>query len=86
MADQHCPGFESNKQLNEVKVVCPECKAEVEIFADELNKSLKCPKCSKMFDPKPASRNASANNFRTVLCTVFMLKGGGHVDCQHFAG
>lgn len=52
MADQHCPGFESNKQLNEVKVVCPACRMEIEIFADELDKSLKCPKCSKMFDPK----------------------------------
>ncbi len=52
MTDQHCPGFESNKQLNEVKVVCPSCQGEIEIFADELNKSLKCPKCSNMFESK----------------------------------
>jgi len=58
MTDQHCPGFESNKKLNEVKVVCPACQAEVEIFADELNKSLKCPKCNKMFDPKACQSQA----------------------------
>ena len=52
MTDQHCPGFESNKKLNEVKVVCPACQATIDIFTDELDKSLKCPKCSKPFDPK----------------------------------
>ncbi|RPH43067.1 MAG: hypothetical protein EHM86_01695 [Desulfobulbaceae bacterium] len=52
MTDQHCPGFESNKQLKEVKVVCPACKAEIEIFADELEKTLKCTKCGQSFDPK----------------------------------
>ena len=52
MTDQHCPGFESNKKMNEVKVVCPACKAEIEIFSDELEKSLKCTKCGKTFDPK----------------------------------
>lgn len=58
MTDQHCPGFESNKKLNEIKVVCPACQAEVEIFTDELGKSLKCPKCSKMFEAKTCQSQA----------------------------
>ncbi len=52
MTDQHCPGFESNKQLKEVKVVCPACKAGIELFADEMEKNAKCPQCKEMFDPK----------------------------------
>ena len=52
MADQHCPGFESNKTLNEVKVKCPECGKVWEIFSDELQKNVKCSACSALFDPK----------------------------------
>jgi uncharacterized CHY-type Zn-finger protein len=52
MTNQHCPGFESNKQLNAVKIVCPACKAEIELFSDEMEKSVKCPKCKVSIDPK----------------------------------
>lgn len=52
MTNQHCPGFESNKQLNAVKIVCPACKAEIELFSDEMDKSVKCPKCKASIDPK----------------------------------
>jgi uncharacterized CHY-type Zn-finger protein len=59
MTDQHCPGFESNKQLKEVKVVCPACKAGTDLFADEMEKSVKCPQCQKMFDPKACQAPAN---------------------------
>ncbi len=49
---QHCPGFESNKALSAIKVVCPVCKAEMEMFSDELEKQATCPQCKKTFDPK----------------------------------
>lgn len=52
MTDQHCPGFESNKSLNEVKLKCPDCGKVVDIFSDEANKKIKCPACSTMIDPK----------------------------------
>ncbi len=42
---QHCPGFEANKTLSEVKVKCPECGKVVEIFSDEVGKTLKCSGC-----------------------------------------
>jgi len=37
---QHCPGFESNKSLSAIKVACPACKAEMEMFSDEIDKRL----------------------------------------------
>ncbi len=52
MTDQHCPGFETNKTLSEVKVTCPECGKELELFSDELEKNVKCPACKVSFDPK----------------------------------
>ncbi len=53
MSDQqHCPGFESNKSLSEIKVKCPECGMEVELFSDELQKSAKCSACGSEYQPK----------------------------------
>lgn len=57
MSDQqHCPGFESNKTLNAVKMKCPECGKSVEVFSDELEKTTKCPSCNASFDPKTATK------------------------------
>lgn len=52
MSDQHCPGFEANKSLSEVKVKCPACGKEFEIFSDELEKKIKCAACSEVFEAK----------------------------------
>ena len=52
MSDQHCPGFESNKSLAEVKVKCPECGKEFEVFSDEIEKKAKCPECGASVDAK----------------------------------
>jgi len=52
MTDQHCPGFESNKTLQEVKVKCPECGKEWEVFSDEITKIAKCSACGAAVDPK----------------------------------
>lgn len=52
MTNQHCPGFESNKTLSEVKIKCPECGKEWSIFSDELEKTAKCSACKASFDPK----------------------------------
>lgn len=54
MSQQHCPGFEANKTLNEVKLKCPDCGAKIEIFSDEMEKMIKCPECGKKFAPKEA--------------------------------
>ncbi len=53
MSDQqHCPGFESNKSLSEIKVKCPECGAEFEVFSDEIEKSAKCSACGASVNPQ----------------------------------
>ena len=52
MTDQHCPGFEANKTLNEIKVKCPECGKEWNIFSDEADKKTKCSACGAVIDPK----------------------------------
>ena len=55
MTNQHCPGFESNKALNEVKIKCPTCGKEWEVFSDEVKKDAKCSACGATFDPKTCS-------------------------------
>lgn len=52
MSDQHCPGFENNKTLGEVKVKCPDCGVEFEVFSDETDKKVKCTACGVSMDPK----------------------------------
>ena len=51
-SDQHCPGFESNKTLNEIKLKCSECGVEFEIFSDEIDKKAKCTACGAAVEPK----------------------------------
>ncbi|MEE4166646.1 MAG: hypothetical protein V2I35_11655 [Desulfocapsaceae bacterium] len=55
MSDQHCPGFESNKALSAVKIKCPDCGKEMEIFSDEIDKKIKCPDCGALLDPRKCS-------------------------------
>lgn len=55
--NQHCPGFEANKTLSAVKVRCPQCGKEWEIFSDELEKNVKCSACNVMLDPKKCKVN-----------------------------
>ena len=52
MTDTHCPGFESNKSLSEVKVKCGKCGKVWEIFSDEVEKTVKCSACGAVIDPK----------------------------------
>lgn len=57
MSNTHCPGFESNKSLSEVKVKCPECGKEWEVFSDEVAKKVKCKECGANVDPKSCAVN-----------------------------
>jgi ribosomal protein S27E len=50
--NQHCPGFEANKKLAEVKVKCPACGKEMEVFSDELGKTIKCSACGAAIETK----------------------------------
>jgi ribosomal protein S27E len=47
---QHCPGFEANKSLTEVKVKCPACGKQADIFSDEVGKVVKCSSCGASMD------------------------------------
>ncbi len=49
---QHCPGFEANKSLTEIKVKCAKCGKIAEIFSDELGKEVKCSACGAAIDTK----------------------------------
>ncbi|HMB30763.1 MAG TPA: phosphohydrolase [Desulfohalobiaceae bacterium] len=58
---QHCPGFESFKNLSSFTCNCPECGEELEIFSDEFDKAHTCPKCHKSVDFTQCSLDASAS-------------------------
>lgn len=47
---QHCPGYETFKNLKSFSCKCPECGQEVEIFSDEFDKEHKCHGCGKTID------------------------------------
>jgi ribosomal protein S27E len=49
---QHCPGFEANKSLNEVKIKCTACGKEMDVFSDELGKTIKCASCGAAIETK----------------------------------
>jgi hypothetical protein len=41
-ATQHCPGFQSNKNLKSFMCKCDACGKEKEIFSDEMNREQLC--------------------------------------------
>jgi len=47
---QHCPGFESFKNLSAFKCKCPNCGKEIEIFSDEFDKTHTCKGCHQEID------------------------------------
>lgn len=47
---QHCPGFESFKNLKSFTCKCSHCGAQKEIFSDEFDKKHKCDKCGEAID------------------------------------
>ncbi|MEW6351078.1 MAG: hypothetical protein AB1646_18630 [Thermodesulfobacteriota bacterium] len=47
---QHCPGFETHKELRSFMCKCPKCGGEKEIFSDEFEKTHNCPKCKEPID------------------------------------
>ncbi len=47
---QHCPGWESFKDLKSFVCKCDSCGAEKEIFSDEFNKSHTCAQCGAIID------------------------------------
>ena len=47
---KHCPGFESNKNLQSFTCKCPKCGKEAEIFSDEFDRPHKCKGCKEPID------------------------------------
>ncbi|HDR15635.1 MAG TPA: hypothetical protein ENN79_09190 [Desulfobacteraceae bacterium] len=47
---QHCPGFESFRNLRSFLCKCPNCGHEKEIFSDEFNKKHTCSQCGQEID------------------------------------
>lgn len=46
----HCPGFESFRDLESFICKCNHCGTEVEIFSDEFNREHTCTDCKKKID------------------------------------
>jgi hypothetical protein len=55
---QHCPGWESFKNLKSFVCTCNHCGAEKEIFSDEFDKTHTCSKCGKPIDFTACSYDA----------------------------
>ena len=47
---QHCPGWESFKNLKAFICKCNHCGAKKEVFSDEFQNTHKCPVCGKEID------------------------------------
>jgi uncharacterized protein (DUF983 family) len=47
---QHCPGFESFKNVSSFYCKCPICGKETEIFSDEFDKKHRCKGCTTEID------------------------------------
>jgi len=58
---QHCPGWESFKNLSSFVCKCPECGKEKEIFSDEFDKKHFCPGCKKEIDFTKCSLEAGGS-------------------------
>jgi uncharacterized protein (DUF983 family) len=58
---QHCPGFESLKNLQSFSCKCPNCGGEKEIFSDEFDKIHVCGKCGKEIDFTRCSIDAAGS-------------------------
>jgi len=47
---QHCPGYNSFKNLKSFICKCPKCGAEKEIFSDEFARPHRCSSCGEPID------------------------------------
>ncbi|MBW1806526.1 MAG: hypothetical protein JRJ06_09290 [Deltaproteobacteria bacterium] len=57
---QHCPGFEDNKNLKTYLCKCQNCGEEKEIFSDELDKKHICGGCGQEIDVKQCAQEGGA--------------------------
>jgi uncharacterized protein (DUF983 family) len=57
---QHCPGFQTFKNLKSFNCKCPQCGAEKEIFSDEFDKEHRCDKCGQPIDFTQCSLEGAA--------------------------
>ena len=58
---QHCPGWESFKNLKSFMCKCNSCGAEKEVFSDEFDESHTCSKCGEVIDFTTCSYEAGGS-------------------------
>lgn len=58
----HCPGFESFRDLESFICTCNHCGTEVEIFSDEFNREHTCKDCKKKIDFSQCRYDAGGSN------------------------
>lgn len=47
---QHCPGYQTFKNLKSFSCKCPKCSQEIEIFSDEFERAHTCKACGETID------------------------------------
>jgi len=60
-ATQHCPGFQSNKNLKSFMCKCDACGKEKEIFSDEMDREQRCA-CGAKLDFSKCQAGGQAGN------------------------
>lgn len=58
---QHCPGFESFRDLKSFECKCPSCGKEKEVFSDEFDKKHICSGCGQEIDFTKCSIEGAAS-------------------------
>ncbi len=61
---QHCPGFETFKDLQSFTCNCPNCGKEIEIFSDEFDKKHICRGCRQEVDFTKCTLKSNVSTIR----------------------
>jgi hypothetical protein len=61
---QHCPGFETFKDLTSFTCNCPNCGKEIEVFSDEFNRKHICQGCKQEVDFSKCTMKAGGATIR----------------------
>lgn len=61
---QHCPGFETFKDLQSFTCHCPNCGKLIEVFSDEFERRHVCPGCKQDVDFTKCTLQSSVATIR----------------------
>jgi uncharacterized protein (DUF983 family) len=79
---QHCPGYESFKNLKSFICKCPECGESKEIFSDEFNKTHTCVKCANQSILISARMRLASKPAAFRLPTIMLPRSDPRHGCE----